>query len=377
MHIRMYNCYFGDCFKIENSNGNDLLVDFGIHPLTTIKVNREKRFDEIHDDIKSEKLDFLLSHYHVDHYNGVVYVNDKFGYKFEDVYIPDIWKTPAVSVHLLQILLERSILYRKTTLFSFLKAICKDHSIIHLIQRGRIIQKQYIALWPTGKYVADRAKTLLADIQDDYSFSDSDKENLTNYSNKLIQIVQVIESGDYQGDTMIVQINELEEEFLNHEWEFGSKKLPRGVLYKLRDFGNDISIVFQNREDNKAENLLFTGDFGEDEDLWDFIESNDDKLKYCDMHRNYRVIKVGHHGTRDYYHSYVEKIDENSNLFIPNDGETKNWNISSDYSLNAVTHDVHVVCSTANACEARINNKGVCTCTKRDIIDSGVCLDIT
>lgn len=52
MHIRMYNCYFGDCFKIENSNGNDLLVDFGIHPLTTIKVNREKRFDEIHDDIK-------------------------------------------------------------------------------------------------------------------------------------------------------------------------------------------------------------------------------------------------------------------------------------------------------------------------------------
>ncbi len=77
MNIRMYNCYFGDCFRVENSNGNDLLVDFGIHNASTSALNRDTRFNDIYNDLNEESVDFLLSHYHEDHYNGVCYVNAK------------------------------------------------------------------------------------------------------------------------------------------------------------------------------------------------------------------------------------------------------------------------------------------------------------
>ena len=47
MNIRFYNCYFGDCFKIANDSGNDLLVDLGIHRFCATKKRRENIFDEI------------------------------------------------------------------------------------------------------------------------------------------------------------------------------------------------------------------------------------------------------------------------------------------------------------------------------------------
>lgn len=31
MNITMYECGFGDCFKLEDNNKNTLYVDFGIH----------------------------------------------------------------------------------------------------------------------------------------------------------------------------------------------------------------------------------------------------------------------------------------------------------------------------------------------------------
>lgn len=48
MNIRMYDCGFGDCFKIVTDVNNPLIVDFGIHKGT--KFNRrtiENRYDEI------------------------------------------------------------------------------------------------------------------------------------------------------------------------------------------------------------------------------------------------------------------------------------------------------------------------------------------
>lgn len=31
MEIRMYECGFGDCFRLRRKNDTDLYVDFGIH----------------------------------------------------------------------------------------------------------------------------------------------------------------------------------------------------------------------------------------------------------------------------------------------------------------------------------------------------------
>ncbi len=280
-------------------------------------------------------------------------------------------------MHLLRGILDGSILSDGTTIFSFLNAICKNHSIIHFVQRGTSIQEQYIALWPSEEYISSKAKEVLADIQDLYGISESDIERLEKFSRELIKIVRIIYSGDYRGNQMIQQINSLEQSFRESEWEFGSNPFNRRGIIELRSFENDISIVFQNKEDCQTGNLLFTGDFGYNSSLWKEIEHNSDGNCDCDMHSIYHAIKTGHHGTRRYYHSFVNRMNCHSVLMIPNDGRKMRWNICSDYSLNVITVGATVICSTDNACEAVNCNYGTCTCFNKNIIAPNIYYDIT
>ena len=85
------------------------------------------------------------------------------------------------------------------------------------------------------------------------------------------------------------------------------------VQYRLTRFGNEISIVFQNFKADR--NILFTGDFGKKMN-WSFIEKNRDGL--VKLHSCYDVIKIPHHGTDSYYHSFLKRIQATSELMIPN-----------------------------------------------------------
>lgn len=381
MNIRMYNCYFGDCFKIVNDSGNDLLVDFGIQRTCTSTSNQINRFDDIYNDICNDSLDFLLSHYHEDHYNGVEYVVNKVkkvgNYSFSDVYIPDIWSfkgnIPAVSLHLLRMILDKSYLSGGTTLFSFLKAICNSSGKIHFIQRGMPIQNKYIALWPSESFIKKKSKSLLDRIRNDENADYIDR--LNEISGQLIQVVQAMSSSENRS-YFISQIDRAEENFINTNWDYNFDNASR-VNVILGDFGNNISIVFQNKESNIFENLLFTGDFGKPSALWNAIETNADSTTGCDMHSTYHAIKVGHHGTRGYYHSFVRRMNSDSILLIPNGGYRKNWGICSDYSLNAITTKAKVVCSTDSNCEAKNCCGGSCPCVNRIVIGANIYYDIT
>lgn len=90
MKIRMYECGFGDCFRLETGQNqetgqNDLYVDFGIHTASWTRKERERRFDYIISEMK-EKKDFLLSHYHEDHFNGAMYMAKNSSERFTNVY---------------------------------------------------------------------------------------------------------------------------------------------------------------------------------------------------------------------------------------------------------------------------------------------------
>lgn len=383
MNIRMYNCYFGDCFNLLNENGNNLLVDFGIHESCTDKTTREKRFKDVYSDIRKQKADFLLSHYHEDHYNGVVYVCDSenYNFRFKDIYIPDIWQVngciKAIEIHLLRAILDGSILNKTTTIFDFLIAICEKNSTIHFVKRGTLIQKEYVALWPSDEFINEEAEKVISKALDVTGVDEEAETKLREFSERLHHIVaHDMFSRDYKGDYLLGQLRDLKEDLVG----FAEQRKPRdkdsNVLVRLRKFENDISIVFQNIEDDPSENLLFTGDFGRKAKLWNQIENNTVWPK-CDMHSMYHVIKVGHHGTRPYYHSFVGRMSNESILLIPNDGAKMRWNICSDYSLNAITTGAGVVCSTDNACEAKNCNTGQCTCTNRSIIGNNVFIDIT
>ena len=73
MEIRMYECGFGDCFRLREANQVDLYVDFGIHSSSWSGNDKTNRFDNVIADM-NEKKDFLLTHYHDDHFNGAIYM---------------------------------------------------------------------------------------------------------------------------------------------------------------------------------------------------------------------------------------------------------------------------------------------------------------
>ena len=374
MNIRMYNCYFGDCFNIDNN----LLVDCGIHTCKDQSV-RDQRFNDIYLDIQNNEMDFLLSHYHVDHYNGIIYMVGK-DYKFSNVYIPDIWdingSIDAISLHLLKGILNKSILNKETSIFTFLKSICAANGKVHFVKRGTRIQDKYVALWPSEKFIKDKAEKVFKDTIDDENISENHVTQLSGFSQQLQKIVYDISDREYESGELIERLDLLEDEVSKTFNNFHNIEAKSSTKIKLKDFENNISIVFQNIDDVLNENVLFTGDFGNLKRKWRKIESNFDGNPNCKMHKLYHVIKIGHHGTGRYYHSFVRRINADSVFMIPNDGSEMKWNICSDYSLNALSTGTQVICATNNSCEAKNNNGGSCSCTNCIIIEPNIYFDV-
>ena len=55
MEIRMYECGFGDCFRLREANQVDLYVDFGIHSSSWSGNDKTNRFDNIIADMNEKK----------------------------------------------------------------------------------------------------------------------------------------------------------------------------------------------------------------------------------------------------------------------------------------------------------------------------------
>ena len=375
MDIRMYNCYFGDCFKINISREASLLVDYGIYHSCKTRQIREDRFDDIYKDIMDNEVDFLLSHYHEDHYNGAIHANQNHGYQFKNVYIPDIWGfdgcIEAINLELIRLILVGYKINKENTIFDFLKSICVSAGIINFVHRGSIIRNKYVALWPSQDYIKDQSSKILQETCKKLDIGEEDLSILYGFATRMREIVLQIRSRDFKNDDLIRYINDLEIEFYQfvENTRFRNKANKKACI-PLKRFGNEISIVFQNVEDTTSENVLFTGDFGMTKKLWNIIENNTDGHPDCDMHKTYHVIKIPHHGTSSYYHSFVNHMSADSILMIPNDAVKGkgSWEICSKYSLNANSAQAKVICSASNSCEAKNCNYGKCTCTSHEII---------
>lgn len=117
------------------------------------------------------------------------------------------------------------------------------------------------------------------------------------------------------------------------------------IQYKLSKFGNEISIVFQNYKTNR--NILFTGDFGKEKN-WAFIEENQDGI--IDLHSYYDVIKIPHHGTSSYYHSFINRMTSDSKLLIPNGYINRPWNVSPKYHTDAINKKSETIRACNKTC---------------------------
>lgn len=128
-----------------------------------------------------------------------------------------------------------------------------------------------------------------------------------------------------------------------------------GKRRSLNNFGNKVSIVFHNMEETtNGRNLLFTGDVNRA--AWRCIEGKKTTIPLSlRMHKKYDIIKIPHHGTKYYYHSFVTYVKkENMTTFlIPNGdilrspiyvGGLKNYRNDAD-EANVITSN-NTSCST-------------------------------
>ena len=362
-NIRMYNCAFGDCFNIthrENEEESHLYVDFGIHSRCGNAGNwRNVRYDDIINDIP-EHADFLLTHYHYDHYSGLLRMISCHQKRFDNVYIPDVWgiagSINTVTLLLLKDLLTRTVLERGMSLISFLISICHSNGRVFFVKRGDIIQDRYVALWPNEECVNQASGELMQHVRDVIDIPGE----LVNIANRLCECMRQIHEIGFRESTkqLIQELETLENQMVELAQNITAE--PH-LQKKLADFKHSINIIFQNhREEDR--HILFTGDAEKVRWLWDEIEQNRDGM--VPFYRRYDVIKVPHHGTGGHYRNFTGITDRNSVFLIPN-GRIPLWSITEDYSIDANNQGSIVCCSCNDACLARALR---CNCRRRNVI---------
>lgn len=359
MHIRMYHCGFGDCFNLIDKYNNSLYVDFGIHRYSMDKAAKEAIYDRIIN-LMQGKDDFLLTHYHDDHYAGAIYMA-KMKRQFRNVYIPDIWNingsVQVVSLLLLRGLITKSELKKDLSIIRFLQEICCSKGRIYFVKRNTKIQQSYIALWPDEKYIEKRAKEIYQDLTYDREII----ERLTELSEELRRLVLRMAEIDNPESRMEIR-DVLEKLERNYKAMLPHFVKNQNLQCKLSKFGNNISIVFQNEKNEIERNILFTGDIG----IWKYIESNKDQR--IPMHSSYDVIKIPHHGTSRYYHDFHNKCDRDAKLLIPNGIIKNKWKIDRRYFSNARPLCT-VTCAGNQACGA-VSQCRCCRCSQYNLCNN-------
>lgn len=369
--IEVYNAYFGDCIVLKSKDDDsNLLVDFGMHYFSTVSSvygNRNNLLNTIADDIanrySNSDISLLITHFHEDHVSGLIhmYKSGKSIYKgiFNNIYIANIWNNPfAVASNLLEeMLLENELrksgLPRTTaSLFDVLEFLSANVCRIKLLKRGDLFEKdKYITLWPNiddkENHISEIIQSLglskefegglvaLAEIVcifvtqvllDGRSYSENDNENL--YVNQRIQDMRIVYNGLF--------IN-LYENIIKFE-EDDLLSLQKEKLNKLN---HKYNIVFQNNNCGD-ENVLFTGDV-EVKQMSEIAKAND-----IILHKDYKYIKIPHHGTEGHYFDYSKY---NPKYVIITNGrvntkDSDSYKICNGYgTLNAIH-----LCTNSNHC---------------------------
>lgn len=368
--VEVYNTYFGDCIVLKDrDDDSNLLVDFGIHrssDISSVYGTRRDLHTSIAEDIakrySSSNISLLITHFHEDHVSGLIHMykseNNIYKNMFTKIYIANIWNNPyAVASNLLEEMiveqeLKKSGLPGTTSLFDVQDFLSVNVYRVHLIKRGDLFENdKYIALWP----IVDDRKNYISEIIQSFGLPEDFESGLIalseivcnfvtkellgpnnsyEYINENISITQRILD-------MRITYSELLDDLVEHIFVNQENDLLRVQKEKLNRLNHKYNIVFQNTVcDN--ENILFTGDI--EVNHMDEIA----KAKDITLFKEYKYIKIPHHGTERHYFDYSKY---NPQKVIITNGKVKtkdanSYKICSGYgNLNAIH-----LCSNSNHC---------------------------
>lgn len=379
MKIRMYNVGYGDCFCLRDRKGS-LLVDFGTSNSRIEGRPRKETFDVIISDLTTiEKKNLLLTHFHLDHLSGLLYMlkHRSSAYEFGKIYLPDVFGEEKMNHTLVLLLLadlvkDSCLPSRQVSLFALVEALCKKPQKVELLRRGCLFEEKYQALWPDRDIICEETEKVYDVIKTEHK---AVLEKLEMFAEKLRRIVcsMTQENADLS-DLPVPAV--LEREFRQMRTDTEFRELLHDVQDRklgLRSFKNRISIVFQNARDGEL-NLLFTGDVQQSY-MKQIADNYDGEIP---LFEHYWCIKVPHHGTQEYYFDFSKYAPENMLIsngihYSNSKKQSKELRTSSQYGGLFYINDAHMYCSNCDCCDGYENG---CTCKESDIISPSYYKDI-
>ena len=384
MKIRMYNVGFGDCYCLRDRK-KSLLVDFGTNNSRIEGRPRREIFDLIISDLSTiECKNLLLTHFHMDHLSGLLYMmkNKDSSFDFGKIYLPDVFSEKKMSRTLVLLLLadlvkDSCLPSRQVSLFALIDALLERQTqTVELLSRGKIFEEKYQALWPDA-YVTQRETNEVYDMLKE-KFPEI-MDVLLDFAEKLRQIIwSMTDEGK-----VLLENNQKNIRAYVYEREFRRiKALPefKELLtwlnrnqVNLRQFKHKISIVFQNARDGEL-NLLFTGDV-QPEHMQMIADNYDGKWP---LYEHYWCIKVPHHGTQDHYFNFSGYEPENMMIsngihFANSKTQSRELRTSPLYGGLFYIPDTHMYCSNCDCCDCYENG---CSCKEADVISPSYYKDI-
>ncbi len=386
MKVRMYNVGFGDCFCLRDRK-KSLLVDFGTNNSRIEGRPRREIFDVIISDLSTiSSKNLLLTHFHMDHLSGLLYMMKKkdISVDFGKIYLPDVFSKKEMSRTLVLLLLadllkESGLPSRQVSLFALVDALLENKQNVELLSRGKLFENKYQALWPDTDIIQKETEEVYDQLCEDGKFAEV-LEVLLEFAEKLRRIVW---SMTEEGRTRSEEEQEKIALAYVYDREFRRiKAIPefRELLnylnenrVNLRQFKHKISIVFQNARDGEL-NLLFTGDV-QPGHMKRIAENYDGKLP---LYEHYWCIKVPHHGTQGHYFDFSEYEPENMLIsngihFANSKKESKELRTSPLYGGLFYIPDTHMYCSNCDCCDSYENG---CSCKEADVISPAYYKDI-
>ena len=384
MKIRMYNVGFGDCYCLRDRR-KSLLVDFGTNNSRIEGRPRREIFDLIISDLSTiECKNLLLTHFHMDHLSGLLYMmkNKDSSFDFGKIYLPDVFSEEKMSRTLVLLLLadlvkDSCLPSRQVSLFALIDALLERQTqTVELLSRGKIFEEKYQALWPDTDVTQRETDEVYNLLREKFS---EIMDVLFDFAEKLRQIIwsmtdegKVLSENNQKNIRAYVYEREFRRIKALPEFKELLTWLNRNQV-NLRQFKHKISIVFQNARDGEV-NLLFTGDV-QPEHMQMIADNYDGKWP---LYEHYWCIKVPHHGTQDHYFNFSGYEPENMMIsngihFANSKTQSRELRTSPLYGGLFYIPDTPMSCSNCDCCDCYENG---CSCKEADVISPSYYKDI-
>ena len=384
MKIRMYNVGFGDCYCLRDRK-KSLLVDFGTNNSRIEGRPRREIFDLIISDLSTiECKNLLLTHFHMDHLSGLLYMmkNKDSSFDFGKIYLPDVFSEEKMSRTLVLLLLadlvkDSCLPSRQVSLFALIDALLERQTqTVELLSRGKIFEEKYQALWPDTDVTQRETDEVYNLLREKFP---EIMDVLFDFAEKLRQIIwsmtdegKVLSENNQKNIRAYVYEREFRRIKALPEFKELLTWLNRNQV-NLRQFKHKISIVFQNARDGEV-NLLFTGDV-QPEHMQMIADNYDGKWP---LYEHYWCIKVPHHGTQDHYFNFSGYEPENMMIsngihFANSKTQSRELRTSPLFGGLFYIPDTHMYCSNCDCCDCYENG---CSCKEADVISPSYYKDI-